>query len=289
MAMENMRNPPLGHDIIEISDDEEDDDVIDLGTPPRQNRQLFEEDEVDYRDLDVDGPMLGFADIFNHDESQRGFLPNLPQRDQARHPRRIPNQDLLPDPALSPDRQQGQKRQRGDGSSPEHPPARAAKRPIIVNSPPQRIQQQAAAQQGLYGLGQEIPMFERNFGGGQNGFMPIVDGVPTAPVPAPPPAPRVEGVTEEQCLLGVLALFPDVSPDYVTNLWRTNPERRTVEAMINFILQEGDEGRPYTKVVKEAPAAKLKKKRRLEKANNEVAKYSAANRETEDYDYQKEW
>lgn len=279
--MENMRNPPLGHDIIEISDDEEDDNVIDLGTPPRQNRQLFEDVEVDYADLDGDNPMLGFADIFNHDEPQRGFLPNLPPLDQARRPGSIPNQDPLAGPALSPDRQQGQKRQRRDDSSPEHPPARAAKRPIIIDSPPQRIQQQAAAQQGFSGLGQDIPMFESKFGDGQNGFMPIVSGVPAAP--------KVEEVTEEQCLLGVLALFPDVSPNYVTNLWRTKPEHRTVEAMIIVILQEGDEGRPYTKVVKEAPAAKLKKKQSLEKANNEEARYSAANRETEDYNYQKEW
>lgn len=289
MAMENMRNPPLGHDIIEISDDEGDDNVIDLGTPPRQNRPLFENDEVDYADLKDDDPMLGFADIFNHDEPQRGFLPNLPPLDQARRPKRIPNQDPLVGPALLPDRQQGQKRQRRDDSSPEHPPARAAKRPIIVDSPPQRIQQQAAAQQGFSGLGQDIPMFEPNFGDGQNGFMPIVNGVPAAPVPAAPAAPKVEEVTEEQCLLGVLAIFPDVSPDYVTNLWRTRPERRTVEAMINIILQEGDEGRPYTKVVKEAPAAKLKKKQSLENANNMEARYSGANREAEDYGYQKEW
>ena len=59
MAMENMRNPPLGHDIIEISDDEEDNNVIDLGTPPRQNRQLLAEDEVDYGDLNNDDLMLG--------------------------------------------------------------------------------------------------------------------------------------------------------------------------------------------------------------------------------------
>ena len=288
MAMENMRNPPLGHDIIEISDDEEDDNVIELGTPPRQNRQLFEKDEVDYGDLDNDDLMLGFADIFNHDEPQRGFLPNLPQLDQARRPGRISNYPLA-DPALSLDRQQGQKRQRRDDGSPEHPPARAAKRPIIVDSPPKRNQQQAVAQQGFFGLGQDIPMFEPNFGDGQNGFKPIVNGVPAAPVLAAPAAPKVEEVTEEQCLLGVLALFPDVSPGYVTNLWRMKPERRTVEAMINFILQEGDEGRQYAKVVKEAPAAKLKKKQSLEKANNEEARYSAANRETEEYDYQKEW
>lgn len=285
MAMENMRNPPLGHAIIEISDDEKDDNVIDLGTPPRQNRQLFEDDEVD-ADLVDDDPMLGFADIFNHDEPQRGFLPNFPPPDQARRPGRIPNQDPLGGPTLSPDRQQGQKRQRRDSSSPEHPPERAAKRPIIVDSLPQRIQQQVAAQQGFFGLGQDIPMFEPNFGDGQNVFIPIANGLPAAPIQA---APTIEEVTEVQCLLGVLALFPDVSPDYVTNLWRTKPERRTVEAMINFILQEGDEGRPYTKVVKEAPAAKLKKKQSLEKANNEEARYSAANRETEDYDYQKEW
>ena len=293
MAMENMRNPPLGHDIIEISDDEEDDNVVDLGSPPRQDRHLFEEDEVGYGDLDNDDLMLGFADIFNHDEPQRGFLPNLPQLDQARRPGRIPNQDPIADPDLSLDRQQGQKRPRRDGSSPEHPPLRAAKRLIIVDSPPQRIQQQAAAQQGFFGLGQDIPMFEPNFGDGQNGFMPIVNGLPAAPVPAAPAAPaapKVEEDTEQQCLLGVLAIFPDVSPDYVNNLWRTKLECRTVEAMINFILQEGDEGRPYTKVVKELPAAKLKKKKQsLEIANNEEARYSAANRETEGYDYQKEW
>lgn len=289
MAMENMRNPPLGHDIIEISDDEEYDNVIDLGTPPRQNRQLFRDDQVDYANLNDDDPMLGFADIFNHDELQRGFLPILPLLDQARRPGRIRNQDPLVGPALSPGRQQGQKRQRRDDGSPDHPQARAAKRPIIVDSPPQRIQQQAAAQQDFFLLGQDIPMFGPNFGDGQNGFMPNVNGLPTAPVSAALAAPTLDEVTQEQCLLGVLALFPDVSPDYVANLWHTKPELRTAETMINFILQEGDEGRPYTKVVKEAPAAKLKKKQSLEKANNEEARYSAAHRETENYEYQKEW
>lgn len=287
--MENMHNPPLGHDIIEISDDEEYDNVIDLGTPPRQNRQLFKDDEADYANLDDDDPMLGFADIFNHDEPQRGFLPILPLLDQARRPGRIRNQDPLAGPALPPGHQQGQKRQRRDDGSPEYPPARAAKRPIIVDGPPHRIQQQAPAQQDFFPLGQNIPMFEPNFVDGQNGFMPIVNGVPAVPVSAAPPAPTLEEVTEEQCLLGVLALFPDVSPDYVANLWRTKPELRTAEAMINFILQEGDEGRPYTKAVKEAPAATLKKKQGLENANNEEARYSAAHRVTEDYNYQKEW
>lgn len=290
MAMDNMRNRPLGHDIVEISDDDDDDDVMEVAAiPPRQIRQPRRNNNLAPANIDSEGDSPMPDGRPRSDEPQLGFPPNpprvLPQPDPNRRAVpivRIPRYDPFSEPTPSPNRQQGFKRQRSKSPLGRLP----AKRHLLVDGQPALYPNLEADRPNWLGRERDREMFEADLRRGQFGEpLAAAWSPPEATDDGTATAADIPGFSKEACLQGLLALFPDISPDYVSDLWQTKPDHRSVEGLVNLILQEIDAGRPYAKIQKEVPAIKLKQKQAPDNENYPDKKYLAKNRLREDFRY----
>lgn len=285
MAMDNMRGRPLRHEIIEISDDsgDDDDDIFEVAAPPRHigQRRRDENPAPINWDSDSDSPMQDY--LPRNDQRQLGFLPYPPQPDPAA--RFVPVVQIPPyNPFAglfvanpSPVRQQGFKRKRSVsplGRLPEKRPEVGDREiPFFPNN----------QRQERLGREQERRMFEPNVP--DAGYGEPLLAVPISDAPLANNAP---GFSKDSCLKEILVIFPDMSLEHFSALWDTKPEHRSVEGLVNLIMQDQDAGRPYPKIANVAPAIKLKQKQASDNGNYLAKRYLAKDRPSGDYQYKSE-
>lgn len=93
---------------------------------------------------------------------------------------------------------------------------------------------------------------------------------PNRPIDLDPP-PTEEMENKARCLEGVVDIFPDICLDYIEQLYIALQDRKTVNALVQLILEEEENGKPYPKI------NHLKRKRPVETDDEEeiMRKYAA--------------
>lgn len=296
MAMDNRRRRPPGHEIIVISDDsEDDDDVVDVAIfPPKHIGQPRRDDNPDPIHWDSDGDSSMQDYVPRNDQRQLEFLPAPPRALPQPDPGapivpvvQIPPYDPFADPFVanpSPVRQQGLKRKRSVSPLDRLPEKRAGvgdREPAFfpINLPQERL-----------GRERERRMFKANVP--EDGFgEPLLAG-PFSDAPsannAAAAAAESPRCSRDGCLREILAMFPDMSPEHVSALWDTKQEHRSIEGLVDLIIQDLDAGRLYPKIVKVAPAIRLKQKQASDNGNDPAKRYLARNRPSEEQLYKSE-
>lgn len=85
----------------------------------------------------------------------------------------------------------------------------------------------------------------------------------------PPPTEEMEN--KARCLEGVVDIFPDICLDHIEELYIALQGRKTVDALVQLVLEEEENGKPYPKI------KQLKRKRPVETDEEEetMRKYTA--------------
>ena len=78
-----------------------------------------------------------------------------------------------------------------------------------------------------------------------------------------------------QCVEAIQELFEGIQPEHVQNLWKSKVALRDPQAILNHLLNEEDEGRPWPKVEK----AKVSAKRKRSTSSEGEEEYKAAHPE----------
>jgi hypothetical protein len=87
-------------------------------------------------------------------------------------------------------------------------------------------------------------------------------------------SPRETGETEVECINRVLAVFADISVDYVSSLY--NQISKSPDDLVEHILDQMDKGVSYPRA--EDPKKQLKRKRVVDETEEAIRKYDNADR-----------